>query len=137
MKEVKLITMKCFYRNFRFTIFIEKYQIMKKSLFLVIGILLIAGGCKSGNPANSPKNYALIPAPVSLIELKGEFVFTAKSRIILSTFSDETRLAADCLSHLVANPTGFRTEVTEGKKPEKGSVFMMLDTAMKNDEGIS
>lgn len=108
---------------------------MKNSLFLVIGIILIAGGCKSGNPANSAKNYALIPAPVSLTELKGEFVFTAKSRIILSTFSDETRLAADCLSHLVANPTGFHTEVTEGKKPEKGSVFMMLDTAMKNDEG--
>ena len=135
MKEVKLITMKYFYRNFRFTIFIKKYHIMKKSLFLVIGIILIAGGCKSGNPANSAKNYALIPAPVSLTELKGEFVFTAKSRIILSTFSDETRLAADCLSHLVANPTGFHTEVTEGKKPEKGSVFMMLDTAMKNDEG--
>ena len=135
MKEVKLITMKYFYRNFRLTIFIKKYHIMKKSLFLVIGIILIAGGCKSGNPANSAKNYALIPAPVSLTELKGEFVFTAKSRIILSTFSDETRLAADCLSHLVANPSGFHTEVTEGKKPEKGSVFMMLDTAMKNDEG--
>lgn len=108
---------------------------MKKSLCLVIGILLIAGGCKSGNPSGSSKNYAIIPAPVSLRELKGEFVFSAKSRIILSTFSDETRLAADCLSRLVANPTGFNAEVTEGKKPENGSVFMMLDTAVKNDEG--
>jgi hexosaminidase len=80
-------------------------------------------------------NYAIIPAPVSLIELNGDFVFTTKSRIILSTFNDETRLAADFLSRLVANPTGFKTEVAEGKKPESGSVFMMLDTAIKDNEG--
>jgi hexosaminidase len=108
---------------------------MKKSLCLFIGILLIAGGCKSGKQVNLNKNYALIPAPVSLTELKGEFVFTAKSRIILSTINDETRLAADCLARLVSNSTGFKAEVAEGKKPETGSVFMMLDTAIKNDEG--
>ena len=108
---------------------------MKKSLFSIIAILFLVTGCKSGVQVNSTVNYAIIPAPVSLIELKGDFVFTAKSRIILSTFNDETRLAADFLSHLVANPTGFRAEVAEGKKPESGSVFMMLDTAIKNNEG--
>jgi hexosaminidase len=108
---------------------------MKKSLFPIIVILLLVTGCKSDAPVNSPGNYAIIPAPVSLIELKGDFVFTAKSRIILSTFSDETRLAAGFLSHLIANPTGFHAEVAEGKKPESGSVFMMLDTAIKNNEG--
>ena len=108
---------------------------MNKCLFSIIAILLLAAGCKSGDQVNSRVNYAIIPAPVSLIELKGDFVFTAKSRIILSTFSDETRLAADFLSHLVANPTGFQTEVAEGKKPESGSVFMMIDTAMKDNEG--
>jgi hexosaminidase len=108
---------------------------MKKSLFSIIAILLLATGCKSGAQINSTVNYAIIPAPVSLIELKGDFVFTAKSRIILSTFSKETKLAADFLSRLVANPTGFQTEVAEGKKPESGSVFMMLDTAIKDNEG--
>ncbi|HZL77188.1 MAG TPA: beta-N-acetylhexosaminidase [Bacteroidales bacterium] len=108
---------------------------MKKSLFSIIAILFLVTGCKSGVQVNSTVNYAIIPAPVSLIELKGDFVFTAKSRIILSTFNDETRLAADFLSHLVANPTGFRAEVAEGNKPESGSVFMMLDTAIKNNEG--
>jgi hexosaminidase len=108
---------------------------MKKSLFSIIAILLLATGCKSGVQVNLTANYAIIPAPVSLIEMKGDFVFTAKSRIILSTFSDETRLAADFLSHLVANPTGFQTEVAEGKKPESGSVFMMLDTTLKDNEG--
>jgi hexosaminidase len=108
---------------------------MKNKLFTSIGILLLTFGCKSDNFSDSGKNYALIPAPVSLTELKGEFKFTAKSRIILSTFSDETRLAADYLSQLVGNPTGFHPEVTEGKKPEKGSVFMILDSTIKNNEG--
>ena len=108
---------------------------MKKCLFSIIAILPLAAGCKSGDQVNSRENYAIIPAPVSLIELNGDFVFTTKSRIILSTFNDETRLAADFLSRLVANPTGFKTEVAEGKKPESGSVFMMLDTAIKDKEG--
>jgi hexosaminidase len=108
---------------------------MKRSFCLFIGVLLVTGGCKSGNQDNVNKNYALIPAPVSLTELKGEFAFTSKSRIILSTISEETRLAADCLARLVSNSTGFNPEVLKGKRPETGSVFMMLDTAIKNDEG--
>lgn len=108
---------------------------MKNKLFTSVGILIMAFGCKSGNSLNTGKNYALIPAPVSLTELKGAFVFTAKSKIILATAGEETRLSADFLSHLVENPTGIHPVVTEGKKPENGSVFMTLDSTIKNSEG--
>jgi hexosaminidase len=113
----------------------ENYQTMKKCLSAIIGISLLASGCRSDIPSAASKNYAIIPAPVSLTELRGEFVFTAKSRIILSALNDETRLAADCLSNLISNPTGFHPEVTEGMKAVTGSVFMMLDTTIKNNEG--
>jgi hexosaminidase len=127
--------MNCFIRNFRLTIFIKKYPTMKKSLCSIIGVLLLAAGCRSGNPEDSMRNYAIIPAPVSLTELKGEFVFTAKGRIILSNFSDDNKLAAECLYNIVAASTGYHPEITEGKKPESGSVFMMIDTTIKNIEG--
>jgi hexosaminidase len=108
---------------------------MKKSLCSIIGVLLLAAGCRSDNPGDSIRNFAIIPAPVSLTELKGEFVFTAKGRIILSNFSDDNKLAAECLYKIVAASTGFHPEITEGRKPESGSVFMMLDTTIKNIEG--
>ena len=108
---------------------------MKKTLYFIMGIVLMTGGCKSGTEPAAEKIIAVIPAPVSITELKGEFVFSEKSKIILSVLDDETKLAADCLAKLVSNPAGIDLPVEEGKKASKGSVFMILDTAVQNDEG--
>lgn len=108
---------------------------MKKTLYLILGILITAAGCKSvPQPADS-NALAIIPAPVSLMTLKGNFVFSEKTRIILSEINSETRLAADFLAGLIKNPTGMAIQVEQGSKPVNGSVFMTLDTAIKNDEG--
>jgi hexosaminidase len=108
---------------------------MKKTFYFILGIMLLVSGCKSEARTGSEKPLAIIPAPVSFTELSGNFAFTEKSRIILSPFNNETKLAADFLCQLVKNPTGWNPEVTEGKKPGKGSVFMTLDTAVRNNEG--
>jgi len=121
--------------NFIRYLFIKKPISMKKTLYFIMGIVLMTGGCKSGTEPAAEKIIAVIPAPVSITELKGEFVFSEKSKIIISVLDDETKLAADCLAKLVSNPTGIDLPVEEGKKASKGSVFMILDTAVQNDEG--
>ena len=106
---------------------------MKNLMFILLTAMIVLIGCtgnKSGELANV---YAIIPAPVSLNELPGQFTFTEKSRIILSGMSDENRLSADLLAMLVKNPTGWNISVTEGRKAAKGSVYMTLDTAVKNN----
>jgi hexosaminidase len=108
---------------------------MKKTSYFILGIALLVSGCGSGSQNSPEKTIAIIPAPVSITALKGSFVFTDKSRIILSTLNNETRLAADYLALLVKNPTGLVLPVEEGIKPARNSVFMTLDTAVKNDEG--
>ena len=108
---------------------------MKKALIFIAGLMIFISGCKSGSQPDPGKTFAIIPAPVSITELKGDFVFTEKSRIILSPMNNETRLAADFLALLVKNPTGLEIPVSERAKPAGNSVFMTLDTAVKNDEG--
>lgn len=97
--------------------------------------MLLVSGCISEAQNNPGKPLVIIPAPVSLTELNGNFVFTGRSKIILSPLNNETKLAADFLNQLVKNPTGLNPEITEGNKSVKGSVFMILDTVVKNNEG--
>lgn len=108
---------------------------MKKTLYFIMGIILMAGGCKSGSAPEPDKTLAIIPAPVSIQGLKGDFVISEKTRIILAPADDETKLAAGFLANLVRNSTGISLTIEEGKRAPKGSVFMTLDTAIENDEG--
>jgi len=108
---------------------------MKKNIFFILAIILVVSGCKPKPETLSEKDIAIIPAPVSLILLKGNFVFSDKSRIILSTLNSETKLAAEFLAQLVKNPTGLELPIEEGSKPVRRGVFMTLDTMIKNNEG--
>jgi hexosaminidase len=128
MEMMKMFT------NFK-TLIHQKLIFMKKTLYFIMGLILMIGGCKSGNAPVTGKALAIIPAPVSITEINGDFIFSKKSKIILSVLDSETRLAADCLASFVRNPTGIDLSVEEGSKPVKGSVFMILDSAINNDEG--
>jgi len=108
---------------------------MKKIFYIIATILILITGCKSGTQTASDRNIAIIPAPVRITELKGDFTFSEKTRIILSEMNSETKLAADYLSMLIKNPTGIELPVKEGEKTTRGSVFMTLDTTVKNREG--
>lgn len=108
---------------------------MKKMLYLIPAIVMILSGCTASRPSEDAKVPALIPAPVSISMLSGEFRFTEKTKIIIPSSDYEIKLAADFLASLLGNPTGKEFAITEGLKPVKGSVLMKHDTAVSNPEG--
>lgn len=108
---------------------------MKRLFFIVICLAILLSGCKSGSSAENRNNYSIIPEPVSLVELNGHFTFSGKSKIILSTINDETKLAADFLALLIKNPTGLIIPVEQGDKALSKSVFMSIDSSILNNEG--
>lgn len=111
---------------------------MKKTFYLFTSVIILLVSCNSSQATNGNKDgYAIIPAPASLVEMKGSYIFNAKSKIILSPLNDETRLAADFLALLIKNPTGLDLPVVEGNKPVSRAIFMTLDTAISNNEGYT
>jgi hexosaminidase len=110
---------------------------MKYSVLMFLAIILFSAGCGKRSASDKGNVYALIPAPVSIKEMPGSFVFSGKSKIILSEVNGENRLAADFLAGLVKNPTGIVLPVIQGKKALRGSVFMSLDTSINNREGYT
>jgi hexosaminidase len=116
-----------------FNVITTKYIIMKKILYFIMACLILLSGCKnSGVPVS---DLAIIPAPVSIKSLKSKFVFTDKTRIILSQQGDDIKLAANFLAMLVKNPTGLELKIMDGNKPAIRSVFMKIDTTVINNEG--
>ena len=103
---------------------------MKRSILFVITVMFLFAGCNTDSASVKENIYAIVPAPVSIKEMSGNFVFSKKSKIILSSLTSETKLAADFLASLVKNPTGFDIPVVEGNKAASGSVFMSIDNAV-------
>lgn len=116
-----------------FNVITTKYIIMKKTLYFIMVCLILLSGCKNNGVPVS--DLAIIPAPVSIKSLKGKFVFTDKTRIILSQQGDDIKLAANFLAMLVKNPTGLELKIMDGNKPAIRSVFMKIDTTVINNEG--
>jgi hexosaminidase len=108
---------------------------MKKIIYFILVIFICLSGCNNVNSAETDKIPALIPVPASISMLSGEFVFTEKTKIIIPSEDPEIRLSADFLVQLINNPTGNSPEIIVGSKPDKGSIFMVLDTAVGNKEG--
>ena len=114
----------------------QKDQIaMKKSFYLLLCTIFLFACCNLGFSSDNKNFYAIIPAPVSLVSMNGSFTFSEKSKIILSTLNNETKLAADYLALLIKNPTGLSIPVEQGSKEISHSVFMSFDPSIVNDEG--
>jgi len=110
---------------------------MKKIIYFIPVIIMFLSGCNEANSPESDKIPALIPAPASISILSGEFVFTEKTKIIIPSENPEIRLSADFLAQLINNPTGNTPGIIVGTKPDKGSIFLVLDTAVGNKEGYT
>ncbi len=108
---------------------------MKRIVYFIPVIIMFFTGCNKVSTAADGKIPALIPAPVSISMLSGDFVFSGKTKIIIPSMDTEMKLVSDFLAQLVNNPTGLVPRTVTGTKPKKGSVFMTLDTAVKNNEG--
>jgi hexosaminidase len=110
---------------------------MKFSVLILFVASLFFTGCSNGQTPGKENVYAIIPAPVSIKEMRGNFTFTHKSKIVLSSLDADNRLAADFLARLVKNPTGLVIPVVQGEKVSRGSVLMSIDTAVRNPEGYT
>jgi hexosaminidase len=101
----------------------------------LIGLIILLVSLFPKLLISSEKTAALIPSPASVIWQEGSFNFSDQTKIIVSQLNSETKLSADLLALLVKNPTGHQPEISEGKKPVDGCVFMVLDSSVKNQEG--
>jgi hexosaminidase len=106
---------------------------MKKFNFTFIILLLFS--IMPDSVYSAEQEYSLIPAPASAKWQTGSFTLSDKTQIIVSPLNNETKLSADLLVLLVKNPTGQTLAIAEGSKPANGSVFMVLDGSVKNEEG--
>ena len=103
----------------------------------IISIIFLLFNILPDFSIGAEKNCSIIPAPASMICHEGSFIFNGKTKIIVSPLNDQTKLSADFLALLVKNPTGQTLTVTEGQKPVNGSLFLILDPSIKNDEGYT
>ncbi len=108
---------------------------MRKITLFIIMLFATLSGCLKDPSGISENVYSVIPAPVTLNEAAGKFIFGKKSSIIVTKLDNETSLSADLLVKLVRNCTGLEMPVTEGARARRGSVFMSIDTAIENKEG--
>ena len=112
----------------------HKNQITRKC-YLLLCIIFLFVSCSLGFSSDNKNNYAVIPAPVSLVPMEGNFTFSDNSKIILTELNSETKLSADFLAQLIKNPTGLNIPVEQGKKENPRSVFMSIDPSIANKEG--
>jgi len=103
-------------------------------LSVLIGMVLISG-CQSQTGTTTKHPIAIIPAPLSVTQMKGSYSFTDRSRIIVSPLNTETRVAADFLAQMISNSSGMDISVTDGSGNARASVYMSLDSSVKNAEG--
>ena len=106
---------------------------MKISIYSGIIILVFSIIVKPAMSAG--KTWSLIPEPSSLTFQNGSFIFSDNTRIIVSPLNSETKISSDFLALLVKNPTGQKLVIENGNNPKVGSVFMVLDPSIKNQEG--
>lgn len=112
-------------------------KFLKSSICIIFFIMLLFTGCKTGSVSDRKDVYAIIPAPLSIKEKPGNFVFSKDSKIILSAINEENRLAADFLSSLIKNSTGLQIPVVKGTKALSGSVYMSIDSSIVDNEGYT
>jgi hexosaminidase len=110
---------------------------MKLTILFILIVMFSLTGCNIRSSSDKENVYAIIPSPVSIKEMQGNFSFTRKSKIVLSAVNDENKLAADFLAGLVKTPTGIVLPVVQGNKAVYGSVFMSIDTSVRNNEGYT
>ncbi len=103
---------------------------MKKNAILIIMCLAIISGCSGNKGEVSQNSYCIIPAPASLVMLKGQFTVSEKTGIIVSPLVDETSLSADFLAGLLKTSTSFTIPVSEGVKGRNGDIFISIDTSL-------
>ncbi len=114
-----------------------------KKLFLPF-LLLFFFACKKETPApsavdettNNVARYHIIPQPVSLIEMQGEFKVTGDTKILLASPDEGLKTAAAHLASILIKATGTTIAPAEGDEGKDAFLFE-IDPKITSDEGYS
>lgn len=115
-----------------------------KKLVLPISLLLIFFSCKNEGTApgqaiatsNDTGRYHVIPQPVSLIEMQGEFKITGETKILLASNDEGLKTAASHLASVLIKATGTTVAPMEGEAAKDAFIFQ-LDPTIAHEEGYS
>ncbi|MBI1226547.1 MAG: family 20 glycosylhydrolase [Bacteroidetes bacterium] len=115
-----------------------------KKLFLPCIFLLIFFACKNEgvsteNIADAPNGlarYHIIPQPISLVEMQGEFKVTGDTKILLASTDEGLKTAAAHLASILIKATGTTIAPAEGDEGKDAFIFE-IDPKITNDEGYS
>lgn len=110
---------------------------MKNIIAYNILILILFSSCKKELVINKDSDYMIIPQPQLVIKEKGRFEISERTKIRIYPLNEETRLAADFLSKLIHNPTGYVLKVVESDKIDSDNISLVIDTSIKNKEGYT
>ncbi|RCW32775.1 beta-N-acetylhexosaminidase [Marinilabilia salmonicolor] len=107
----------------------------KKAFKLSIWMLIVASltGCGKENEAS--RELAVIPKPVKMKSLGGDFQFNEKTVIVVSGDDEQQIGVAHYLSKLLSSATGFRPEVNVEDNSEDNSIFLEIDKSITGAPG--
>lgn len=115
-----------------------------KKRYSILLLALIFTQCKNEKTATAPtaaatsdaSRYHIIPQPVSLIELQGEFKITGDTKILLASPDEGLKSAAAHLASLLIKATGTTIAPVEGNEGKDAFLFE-IDPKITHDEGYS
>ena len=104
---------------------------MRITLFAIICLLTVSCSNKYKEIANTAQDYQIIPKPVFLEAVKGQFLVDANTKIVgTAELANEGAYLAEMLSHVANINATFETGTL-------GNIQLKLDDAIENAEGYT
>lgn len=108
---------------------------MKKLIAILSLTIPLISSCTTNG--FEPGSIAVIPAPVSVQKLKGQFTINERTSIIVTSLDSETIRAVNLISRLFENATGKTFVSKKGLEPRRHSIFFAIDSTIENSEGYN
>lgn len=108
-----------------------------KKLLILLAVLLISGASLSSYAKSDP--VKIIPAPLSVKSMKGEFIITAKTKVLVIPSNQEALIVATLFTDRLDSVSGYVTK-PHTSNPTKGVskntiLFSLTNDAELGDEG--
>jgi hexosaminidase len=103
-----------------------KPHLCKTFTDIVLTILIIMVTNCSAPEKNTPTDIpGIIPLPVSMQVLSGQFILTPETKIIYPAGNEEIKKIAEYMNQLVYKSAGFQLNLSDSDKPVKNSVQLL------------
>lgn len=103
---------------------------MRTLILSIVVTMFLLHGCKAP-VQHGADEYSIIPQPLSLTLLPGEFKIEGNTKIVVSEKTDDVMIAAEFLSGMIAPGGGDISEITLKKRPSAGSINLVIDSGME------